>query len=588
MPRSPLRVVCLFALAAAACNGESKPPPPTTPTAPTKGEEATGPEFFAEVTGESGIRHTYRNGEEAEHLSILESLGGGVALLDFDGDGLLDVFLTGGGAFTGPDKKTITGLPNRLYRNLGGFRFEDVTAKVGLDKLLFYDHGAAVADFDRDGRPDLLVTGWGRLALLRNVDGLRFDDVTETAGLTNPSWSSSAAWGDLDGDGWPDLYVCHYADWSFVKNHPTDCTYDGKTRDVCAPKRFQALPHKLFRNNANGTFADVSAAAGLRPGGNKEGGKGLGVVIADVNNDGRPDIYVANDTDNNFLYMNRTGSDGKLKLEERGLPAGVAVDDRAVPDGSMGVDAGDFNHSGLASIWVTNYENELHMLYRNSPPAGAKVPPPGRELFLAVTTSVGIAALGRNHVGWGTGFLDLDHHGWEDLVAFHGHAIRFPTGAAGRKELPALMRNEKARFSDLTPRGGPYFREPHNARGAALGDLDNDGRIDAVVCHLNEPAAVLKNVADTQGRHWLGVELRGKKHRDLAGARVVVETEDGIRRTRFFKGGGSYASSGDRRLLFGLGEARGVKRLEVSWPGRDMQTIEKADLDKYLRLDEPE
>ena len=244
------------------CNRQ--PDPLVKPDA--KAEVPVGPPFFEDVTEASGVKHTCRNGEEAGHYAILETLGGGVALFDFDGDGLLDIFVTGGGGFEGPDKKTITGLPCHLYRNLGGMKFQDVTKEVGLDGPLFYTQGCAVADYDRDGWPDLLVTGWGRVALYHNepVDpkdpakGRRFVEVSRQAGLTDNLWSTSAAWADLDGDGFPDLYICHYVDWSF-DNHRRCGGYSvGVDRDVCPPKEFQGLPHILYRNNGNGTFTKTT------------------------------------------------------------------------------------------------------------------------------------------------------------------------------------------------------------------------------------------------------------------------------------------------------------------------------------------
>jgi len=343
----------------------------------------------------------YRNGEEAGNFAIIESLGGGVALVDYDGDGLLDIFLPADGHYDG---KKVVGRPCKLYRNLGGFKFEDVSAKVGLDKVNFqYSHGAAAFDYDRDGWPDLLVTGHNRLVLLHNepdgAGGRRFVDVTKKAGLNDALWSTSTAWGDLDGDGYPEIYVCHYGNWGFDTNHPTDCTYDGKTRDVCQPSRFKPLPHTLYRNNRDGTFADVSENVKLR-----KDGKGIGALMVDVDNDGRPDIYVANDTDDNYLYVNR-GKRGELALEETGLFAGVARDDRGGANGSMGVDAADYDRGGLASVFVTNYENELPALYQNKTAAG-------QVKFLFATTESGIGALGGSYVNWGTGFLDFDHDGW--------------------------------------------------------------------------------------------------------------------------------------------------------------------------------
>jgi hypothetical protein len=575
--------------------------------------------MFRDVTAAAGVHFTSRNGEEAGHYAILEEVGGGLAVLDFDGDGRLDLFVAGGGYFTGPDQKQIKGHPCKLYRNVpdpasaAGFRFEDVTARVGLDAIDFYTHGAAVGDFDNDGWPDLLVTGWGRLALFHNepVDpndpaaGRKFVDVTDRAGLPKGLWTTSAAWGDLDGDGYPDLYVCQYVDWSFAHHHPTDCTAQGgPARDVCSPKLFPGLEHKLFRNRGDGTFEDVSKAAGLRvartdrdyeglgwlgpagrqrlreaaaaPGGTGFG-KGLGVLFIDVNGDGKPDVYVANDTVARFLYLNRS-TRGRPRLEEVGLAAGVALDDWGNPNGSMGLDAADYNGSGRPSLWVTNYALEMHALYRND---GR----PGRELFQHVSAGSGVAAIGLKTAGWGTGFLDLDHHGWEDLVLTAGDAYRHGKDIP-RAQTPVLFRNRgDGTFQDVSALGGPYFRAPHVGRGLVLADFDNDGRTDLAVSHLNGPVTILHNEADVAGRHWLGVELRGAGGRDVVGARITLQA-GGREQTRFAKGGGSYLSSSDRRHVFGLGPAAHVDRLRVVWPSGQEQTWRGLAVDRYWQLPE--
>lgn len=564
-------------LAAAACTTQpAEGPPVVTPDA-----DLVGPDLFYEVATDAGIDATYRNGEEGSpHLSILESLGGGIALIDYDGDGLLDVFVPGGGYFDGPDKKQIKGHPCKLFKNLGGWKFVDVTREVGLDTLAggqpwFYSHAAAVADYNRDGWPDLLVTGWGRVALFRNVPvnpadptkGRHFQDVSSAAGLDRGiTWATSAAWADLDADGWPDLYVCQYVNWSW-ENHPRH-QYDGHTFDVPPPRVFQGLPHKVFRNNTDGTFTDVSDAAGLNKGG--DGSKGLGVLAIDVNADGKPDVFVANDTVNKFLYINRS-TPGKIRFTEEGMLAGVALDGFGSANGSMGLDAGDPDGSGSPALWVTNYENELHGLYRN-------LSNPDRVFFMYDTPASGIAAIGQKFVGWGTGFFDIDHDGWEDLFIANGHAIRHPTGAE-RRQRPVLLRNCGGKFKEISKRAGPYFQQAHLARGAALGDLDNDGRIDLVVSHINERVAVLRNVAP-EGNHWLGVQLARQQHADTVGARVVLET-GGRKQTRFARGGGSYASSSDRRLVFGLGKTDRIDRLTVIWPDGEQQVWLGLSLDRY-------
>jgi enediyne biosynthesis protein E4 len=571
-------LVAVFALIWACKPGPVQVDPVEEATDP----ELTGPDLFQEMTETSGVNFSYRNGEEVDppHLSILESLGGGVALIDYDGDGLLDIFVAGGGYFDGPDKKQIKGHPCKLFKNLGGWKFKDVTQEVGLDKLAggqpwFYTHGCAVADYNRDGQPDLLVTGWGRIALFENrkndSGGRRFVDVSAEAGLASGiTWATSAAWTDLDGDGWPDLYVCQYVNWSFDNN--PQCSYDGKIRDVCPPKSFEGHPHKVYRNNgAKGGFTDVSHEVGLRQ---DMKGKGLGVLAVDVNLDRKPDVYVANDTVDNFLYINES-TPGKIRFREDGLKAGAARDGNGNANGSMGVDAFDYLGSGLPSIFVTNYEGELHALYLNACRAD-------QTLFIFHTQASGIAALGQKHVGWGTGFLDVDHHGWEDLVIANGHAIRYPTGGATRREMPVFMRNRGNKFKDLTRRGGSYFQRAHLARGVALGDLDNDGKIDLVISHMNEPVTLLRNVAPSDN-HWLGVKLITKDNADQVGARVILES-GGRKQTRFAKGGGSYASSPDRRFVFGLGTTDRIDKVTVIWPDGKQQEWNSLKVDRYYDL----
>jgi len=497
---------------------------PRSSSAPVDSPEArdpwTGPPIFKDVTALSGISHTFHNGEEADHLAILEALGGGVGLIDYDGDGLLDIFFTGGGCFSGADKKTIQGLPCRLYKNLGDFKFRDVTKEAGLEQPLFYSHGVAVCDYDKDGWPDLLVTGYGRLALYRNVPGpnntRRFVEVTREAGLDGEHiWGTSAAWADLDGDGWPDLYVCQYVNWSWANHLRCGAANPKVPADICPPKHFKARPHRLYRNDGNGHFTDMTRAAGIRAdrsaevkglearlkkaaeagklapaekarleqeldeARSAEVGIGLGVIVVDVDLDGKPDIYVANDTVDCFLYLNQS-EPGKLKFQEAGMAAGVARSDHGVPQGCMGVDAGDPYGTGLPALWVTNYEGELHALYRNDLRNG-------HLSFQFNTAPAGIAAIGQLFVGFGTGFLDLDNDGWEDIFIANGHVVRHPYPAKVRQRAIMFLNRGGGKFKE-TRAGGSYFTTGHRGRGVAIGDLDNDGRPDVVISHVKNPS----------------------------------------------------------------------------------------------------
>jgi hypothetical protein len=568
-------------LALTACNHSQPSTPLSEPEPP-----AALPSFFRDVTAESGVQFSYRNGEEAGQYAILEALGGGVALLDYDGDGLLDIFVAGGGYFEGDQ---VRGHPCKLFKNLGGFRFRDVTHEAGLDTLAggapwFYNHGCAVADYDCDGWPDLLVTGFARLALFHNEPdghgGRRFVEVTKRAGLTDDLWSTSAAWADLDGDGYPDLYICHYVDWSLKENHPYCVGFDGKRRDICPPGHFRALPHRLYQNNGDGTFRDVSKPAGLRvehP--QKDYGKGLGVIAVDVNLDGKPDLYVANDTTDKFLYLNRSRP-GTILLEEAGLRSGVARDHMGAPNGSMGLAVADYDDCGRPSLWVTNYERELHALYHNECRDG-------QVFFHFSTPAAGIGTLGMNYVGWGTSFLDLDHDGREHLVFVNGHPNFYPRVDSTRTQRPVLLRNlGQGRFQNITEQGGSYFQEDHNGRGLATGDLDNNGRTALVISHLNGPVVLLRNEAPTNYR-WLGVELVGRNHRDVVGAKLTLQI-GGRRLTRFAQGGGSYLSSSDRRHVFGLKDADrvGLGRLTVAWPSGQEEHWDGLAIDRYWRLAE--
>jgi enediyne biosynthesis protein E4 len=510
---------------------------------------------FREMSSQSKIEFAYSNGEEGGLYAILESLGGGVALFDFNGDDLPDLFVPGGGDF-GPNEQ-IRGRPPALFANLGGWRFADVTDRSGTGVAPHYSHGAAAADFDNDGFTDVLITGYGGLVLLRNQGDGTFADVALAANLDDRLWSSSAGWGDFDGDGNLDLYVAHYVNWSFA-NHPVCPGPKPGTRDVCPPRSFQPLPDSLYMNNGDGTFRDASRSAGLVVDGPNTG-KGLGVLVADVDLDGRLDIYVANDTVPNFLYRNRGGA----TFEDVSLMSGTSVNDTGSPDGSMGVDLGDFDLDGLPDLWVANFERESFALYRNQ----------GNCMFQHVSHSTGITALGGLYVGWGTLFCDFDSDGDEDIFASNGHVVRFPVDSSLMQK-PLLLENRGAgRFTNVASQGGAYFQEGHMGRGAALGDIDGDGKIDLAVSRTNQPVVLLRNESSSEN-HWIGIRLVGTRaSRQPIGAVVRLNGPGGRPQIRQVKGGSSYASTSDIRLHFGVGTQSREFEAEIRWPSGRNQVV---------------
>lgn len=538
--------------------------------------EYRGPPWFRDVTSESGLHFTNRTGAEAGQLAILEIMGGGVALLDYNGDGLLDIFVIGGGTFDGPDKKTLKGHPCKLYKNLGGFKFRDVSAEVGLDRVAWwYTYGAAVADYDCDGWPDLLVTGYGRVALFRNEadgkGGRRFADVTEPVGLKDDSWSTSAGFADLGGDGFPEVYICHYVDWS-PANHPACKGIVPRVlKEICPPQQFKPLVHALFKNEKGKAFRNIASQQRF-----KAAGSGLGVVLADLNDDGKPDIFVANDGNDRFLFFNRGG-----KLDEKGVAAGVAIDDNGIPNGSMGVDVADYDGSGRASLWVTNFQGEIHGLFQNL----------GRERFDFKSRLIGISSISMDLVPFGTHFTDLDNDGWEDLVLVNGHVYYQPkTGSV--KQVPVLLlnvdRSGTRAFQIISQRGGAFFATPTIGRGLAVGDLDNDGWPDLVVNSLSDPVSILRNQAVTgldKPNRWLGIKLAGKDNRCVVGSTVILEGNS-RQLTRFAKGAGSYLSASDSRILFGLGPSEQVRQVTVKWSWGQTETFGDLEPNAYWELRE--
>jgi len=499
--------------------------------------ERTQSTLFENVSERAGINFQFHSGREAGEYAILESLGGGVGVFDFDADGFIDVMFAGGGKL---DNKTVSPLPCKVYRNRGDFRFVDATQQATLAADRFYNHGIFPADYDNDGFVDMAVSGYGGIQLFRNQGDGTFGLKEVFQSHPKVPWSSSLAWADFNRDGVLDLYVAHYVDWSFA-NHPL-CNGDGTPREVCAPKDFTGLDDVLFFGDAQGGFHASSTDSGLLP-----NGKGLGVVASDFDLDGDVDIYVANDTVDNFFYLN----DGSGKFVENAVIAGVAGDEYGVSTGSMGIAVGEFTGDKLLDIWVTNFERELFALYRNE----------GNGLYTHISRNAGLAALGGLYVGFGTVAVDMDQDGDNDLVVANGH-VSYKAKNTPFKQIPLLLRNDgNGRFTRQTDE--PYFSDLHSGRGVASADFNNDGCSDLVFSHLEEPPTILKGKNQgTQKR--CAIRLIGTdSNRDAIGTTVELETRHGIRVTGVH-GGGSYLSTSDNRIVFSLLEGKG--KAIVKWP----------------------
>ena len=558
---SPRRAALLLALAAcwgAGCGRGSLATPVVPASAP---QRRTCP--FVDQAKLLGIDFTYRNGSEAELSTILESLGGGVGWLDFDRDGWLDLVATGGGGFvTG---KQITGLPVGLFRGIGGGGFESVSALAHVESTALYSHGLAVGDYDNDGFEDFLVTGYGPPQLWQNLGDGTFLEIAAAAGITDSRWGSSAGWADFNLDGILDLYIAHYVNWSF-ENHPYCAGPERGVREICPPRSYEPLPHVVYFGQGNGTFANTTSAAGLR-----QDGKGLGVLLFDVELDGDVDIYVANDTTDNFLYVN----DGRGKFAECGVARGVALDDRGVPNGSMGVEMCDFNQDGLPDLWVANYEHESFALYRNE----------GQGNFLHVSQRLGITDLGGLFVGFGTACEDFDSDGDQDFIVSNGHVIKYPQ-VAPRRQLPLLLEYDGNRFERARFQEPSYFEAPHEGRGLAAADYDADGDVDVAISHLNEPLALLRN--DSKSRSgWLSLKLVGiRSCRNAVGARVELQCGE-LRFGRQVTGGSSYLSHHCRDIHFLLPTNKAPRTLTIRWPSGCLQKLDAASLQGQVTVVEP-
>jgi hypothetical protein len=503
---------------------------------------------FEDATAAAGIRFRHVNGASgAKHM--LETLGSGVCVFDYDGDGRLDLYFVQSGALPG---FRAAGAPRpALYRNLGGGRFADVTAEAGLMGPGRYGFGCVAGDVDGDGDRDLYVTYYGPNVLYRNDGDGTFTDVTAAAGVGNPLWGTSAALADADGDGDLDLYVANYVD--FRLDSPLYCGENRPGyRTVCHPKNFDSQPDAFYRNRGDGTFEDATARAGIVD----RDGKGLGVVWGDYDDDGDQDLYVANDDTPNFLWRNR----GDGTFEEVAGPAGVALSEDGVPQAGMGTDMADYDGDGRLDLFVTNLSEETNALYRND----------GGGLFSDRTFVSGLGAPSLLFLGFGTFFFDPDHDGDLDLFVANGHIIdniALYSDTITFEQPIHLYRNlGDGRFAPPSDAYGEPFRRSYVGRGAVPFDFDDDGDEDVLMTQNDRPAVLLRAAGPPIGR-WVTITLAGRPpNRDAVGARVIVEA-GGRRQIRYARTAFSYLSQGDPRLHFGLGAAGTVGRVLVRWPG---------------------
>ncbi len=513
----------------------------------------------------SGIGFVHANAMSPEHY-LPETVGAGCAFLDYDNDGWMDIYLVNSGPcdFYTPTRP----LRNALYKNNRDGTFTDVTEKAGVAGGTF-GMGCAVGDYDNDGYPDLFVTSYGKSILYKNNGDGTFTDVTERAGVAAPGWHTSAVWFDYDNDGKLDLFLCSFVQYG--KGLHVDCgTNKSGKRYYCIPRVFRPTPSKLFHNNGDGTFKLVSAGTEIE----QALGKALGVVATDINGDGLMDLFVANDTVQNFLFANRGGG----KWEEIGLFAEVAFSADGVPRSGMGVDAADFDGDGLQDLFVANVDQEMYSLYRNT----------GDETFRDEAHVHGISQATRLLSGWGLKFFDYDNDGYLDLLLANGHPddmIGEHSAQVSHAEPLLLFHQEKGALRDVSKDAGPVFHEDFPARGLALGDFNNDGAVDVLISNNGREPLLLRNTA-AAGRHWVGLKLQGVDcNRDAVGARIRWSA-GGRTFERLKTAGGSYLSSHDPRMVLGLGTATSADWVEVEWPqpsGRK-QRFTDVPIDRYLAL----
>lgn len=529
----------------------------------------SSPSFqLIDVTAASKIRFEHVVSPEKKYL--IESMSGGVLLLDYDQDGWLDIYFTNAptveGALRGEKARSA------LYHNNHDGTFTDVTEQAGVGYPC-WAMGGAVADYNNDGWPDILVTCEEGLVLYRNNGNGTFTDVTKQAHLTDPRWSTGAAFADYDSDGFADLMVSRYVEFD-LKNLPTfgvgaTCHYRGIPVQ-CGPRGMKGLGDSLFHNNGDGTFTDVSKSAGVD---DASGYYGLGVLWSDFNDDGHPDLFIANDSTPNYLYRN----DGAGHFTDVSFISGAAVSRDGGEMAGMGVAACDFNHSGKFSIYVTDFEDQSNTLYRND----------GALTFTEVSYASGIGAVTVPYLGWGTGCVDLDNDGWPDLFVVNGHVYPqvdlLSSGAKYRERKLVFLNQHDGTFRDVSNLVGTAVTRPEPSRGVAFGDLDNDGRIDVVVENIDGKPMILHNEGSS-GNHWITFQLTGSKsNRAAIGARIRL-TAGGMTQIEEVRSGGSYLSQNDLRPHFGLDSATKIESVEIRWPSGIIDTLKNLAADKFYAV----
>jgi hypothetical protein len=540
-----------------------KTPPPPGPRGPS-------PVTFNDITALTRI--DFKHAASATSMKyLLETMGGGVAIFDYDNDGRMDLFFTNGALLNDPMPKRA--MPdkrdpkywNRLYHQKPDGTFADVTERSGL-RGDGYSMGVAAADYDNDSFVDLYVTGYGENHLYHNNGDGTFADVTKKLGVAGGGWSTSAAWFDYDRDGRLDLFVARYLDWNFERGSILCGDPRPELRAYCHPDNFQGVMNILYHQRPDGTFEDASARAGIAD----PGGKALGVALADFDNDGFSDIFVANDSVRQSLYHNK----GNGTFEDIAVVAGAGYDENGKTYAGMGVDAADYDNDGYPDVFITTLSNETYPLYHNN----------GDLSFTYTTNSSSVGQISLLYSGWGTRFIDADNDGLRDIFVAQSHVldtIEKSTSYLKYKQTTLLMRSTGKGFVNVSATAGPAFDSPIVARGAAFGDLNNDGQIDVVISVLNGSPVILRN--NGTKNHWLGISLVGSNsNRNGIGARVSIVDNHNNRQIVDANDAGSYLSSYDPRLLFGLGSAPAVRSVEVRWPSGGVQTITNPAIDRYV------